>query len=55
MRANDALVIAPAKSWQRLQHAKEFFFEDLEEQIVLPATAHSPKATGRRANAGLSL
>lgn len=33
MRANDALVIEPAKSWQRLQHAKEFFFEDLEEQM----------------------
>jgi transposase-like protein len=31
VRANDALVIEPAKSWQRLQQAKEFF-EDLEAQ-----------------------
>ena len=33
VRANDALVIEPAQSWQRLQHAKEFFFEDLEAQM----------------------
>lgn len=32
MRANSALVIEPAQSWQRLQEAKEFFLEDLEEQ-----------------------
>jgi hypothetical protein len=28
MRANSALVIEPAASWQRLQQANEFFFED---------------------------
>jgi putative transposase len=34
VRANQALVIEPAKSWQRLQAAsKEFFFEDLEAQM----------------------
>ena len=33
VRANTALVIEPAQSWQRLQHAKEFFFEDLEQQM----------------------
>jgi len=32
MRASEALVIEPAKSWQRLQQAKEFFV-DLEAQI----------------------
>jgi transposase-like protein len=26
-------VIEPARSWQRLQQAKEFFFEDLDQQI----------------------
>lgn len=31
MRASEALVIEPAKSWQRLQRAKEFFFADLDE------------------------
>lgn len=33
MRANAALVIDAARSWQRLQHAKEFFLEDLEAQF----------------------
>ncbi len=34
VRASQALVIEPAKSWQRLQEAsKEFFFEDLEAQV----------------------
>ena len=33
VRACEALVIEPAQSWQRLQHAREFFFEDLEAQI----------------------
>lgn len=33
MRASEALVIEAAKSWQRLQQAKEFFFADLAEQI----------------------
>ena len=33
MRASEALVIEAAKSWQRLQQAKEFFFADLEEQM----------------------
>src|ERR1044072_8319877 len=33
MRTNSVLVIEPAKSWQRLQSAKEFFFEDLEAQL----------------------
>ena len=33
MRANQALVIEPAQSWQRLQQANEFFFEDLEQQM----------------------
>ena len=31
VRASEALVIEPAKSWQRLQQAKEFFFADLDE------------------------
>lgn len=32
MRDNEALVIEPAKSWQRLQpHNPEFFFEDLDQ------------------------
>ena len=33
MRASEALVIEPTKSWQRLQQAKEFFFADLDELI----------------------
>jgi transposase-like protein len=33
MRTNSVLVIEPAKSWQRLQQAKEFFFDDLEAQM----------------------
>lgn len=33
VRASEALVIEAAKSWQRLQQAKEFFFADLEEQM----------------------
>ena len=33
VRAREALVIEPARSWQRLQHAREFFFEDLEAQM----------------------
>jgi hypothetical protein len=33
VRTNSVLVIEPAASWQRLQHAKEFFLEDLEEQM----------------------
>jgi len=33
VRAKTALVIEPASSWQRLQQAKEFFFEDLDEQM----------------------
>src|SRR5262245_35620333 len=33
MRANTALVIDAAQSWQRLQHAKEFFLQDLEAQL----------------------
>lgn len=33
MRANTALVIEPAQSWQRLQHANEFFFQDLDAQM----------------------
>src|SRR6516225_11503332 len=32
VRASEALVIEPAKSWQRLQRAKEFFFADLVRQ-----------------------
>jgi putative transposase len=31
VRASEALVIEPAKSWRRLQRAKEFFFADLDE------------------------
>src|ERR1044071_3510576 len=31
MRANRALVIEPAQSWKRLQGAKEFFIENLDE------------------------
>ena len=31
MRANSALVIEPAQSWKRLQEAKEFFIENLDE------------------------
>lgn len=31
MRANSALVIEPAQSWRRLQGAKEFFIENLDE------------------------
>jgi putative transposase len=33
VRANIALVIEPAQSWQRLQQAREFFFEDLDQQM----------------------
>lgn len=33
MRANSALVIEPAQSWKRLQDAKEFFIEDLDELL----------------------
>jgi hypothetical protein len=33
VRASEALVIEPKKSWQRLQQAKEFFFADLDEQM----------------------
>lgn len=33
MRANSALVIEPAQSWKRLQGAKEFFFENLDELL----------------------
>jgi hypothetical protein len=31
VRANQALVIEPAASWQRLQDSKECFFEDRQE------------------------
>ena len=31
MRANSALVIEPAQSWKRLQGAKEFFIDNLDE------------------------
>jgi transposase-like protein len=33
MRANSALVIEPAASWQRLQAGSEFFFQDLDAQM----------------------
>src|SRR3982750_3981761 len=33
MRANSALVIEPAQSWKRLQGAKEFFIENLDEVL----------------------
>jgi len=33
MRTNSVLVIERAASWRRLQQSKEFFFEDLEEQM----------------------
>mgnify|MGYP003575569639 CR=1 FL=1 len=33
MRANSALVIEPAESWKRLQGAKEFFIENIEEHL----------------------
>ena len=33
MRANSALVIEPAESWKRLQGAKEFFIENLEDHL----------------------
>ena len=33
MRANRALVIEPAQSWKRLQGAKEFFIENLDELL----------------------
>jgi len=33
VRTNSVLVIEPAASWQRRQHAKEFFFDDLEGQM----------------------
>lgn len=32
MRAYRALVIEPA-AWRRMQHSKEFFFEDLDQQM----------------------
>ena len=33
MRANSALVIEPAQSWKRLQGAKEFFMQNLDEVL----------------------
>jgi len=33
MRANSALVLEPAQSWKRLQGAKEFFIENLDELL----------------------
>ena len=33
MRANSALVIDPAQSWKRLQGAKEFFIENIDEHL----------------------
>jgi putative transposase len=33
VRDNEALVIEPAKSWQRLQQSKEMFFEDLDRML----------------------
>ena len=33
VRANSALVIEPAQSWKRLQGAKEFFIENLDELL----------------------
>jgi putative transposase len=33
MRTNRVLVIEPAASWRRLQHANEFFLQDLDEQM----------------------
>lgn len=33
MRTNSVLVVEPAASWQRLQQANEFFFEDLDQQM----------------------
>lgn len=36
VRAYEALVIEPARSWQRLQQSKEFFFEDLDQQMKDP-------------------
>ena len=33
VRASEALIMEPKKSWQRLQKAKEFFFADLGEQM----------------------
>ncbi len=33
MRTNSVLVIEPAASWRRLQHANEFFLQDLDEQM----------------------
>ena len=33
MRANSALVIEPAESWKRLQGAKEFFIENIDEHL----------------------
>jgi len=33
MRTNSVLVIQPAASWRRLQHANEFFLQDLDEQM----------------------
>ena len=33
MRTNRVLVIEPAASWRRLQHANEFFLQDLDQQM----------------------
>ena len=33
MRTNRVLVVEPAASWRRLQHANEFFFQDLDAQM----------------------
>lgn len=33
MRTNHVLVIEPAASWRRLQHANEFFLQDLDAQM----------------------
>jgi putative transposase len=33
MRTNSVLVIEPAASWRRLQHANEFFLQDLDAQM----------------------
>jgi putative transposase len=33
MRGDSALVIEPAQSWKRLQAAKEFFIENLDELV----------------------
>ena len=33
MRPNGALIIEPAQPWKRLQGAKEFFIENLDELL----------------------